>query len=282
MPYCYEKLKERNLPEDIIIGVLRLPENGIFEYERRYGAPGFNYLGWFQLAIDGRLFRINRLEMEIGAKFDAKACVFQNGKGEHIALAHARSLHKSGFALGARNFEDSEGSWTAMVEETENAFVGYPYDAKGYVKSEKVTLKKSEWKKVIENGDPMVGVHIPGDGRLNDEDVENTIRETREFLAKYYPDYKYKAFGCGSWLMDPQLIDILGEESNIGKFCKRFSSMAGSSDGNAVFHFVFLRPGKPGVDFSLEDLPENTRFEKALKKLYLEGKCIYEMYGYFF
>ena len=102
----------------------------------------------------------------------------------------------------------------------------------------------------------------------------------RAFFKQYYPDFKYKAFYCGSWLLDPQLEEMLGAQSNIAKFGRRFSRLTARSGGNAVFGFVFLKPNPAEV--ILDELPENTRLERALKAHYKSGKAIYELQGYFF
>ena len=190
------------------------------------------------------------------------------------------TLHRDGFALGAVYFEDEEGSFEANIEETENAWIGYPInDTTGYVEKGKISLSKSEWFPALKKGDTVVGVHIPPDGSLKDEDVEKTFEDTRAFVKCYFPEIDCKAFCCGSWLMDPQLSDMLGETSNIAKFGNRFKKITQKSKGNGVFNFVFL---KPNQNFELSELPENTRLEKALKTHYLNSKAIYELYGYFF
>jgi hypothetical protein len=101
----------------------------------------------------------------------------------------------------------------------------------------------------------------------------------REFMATYFPDYAYKAFFCGSWLLDPQLGDLLGHDSNIALFGKRFTPVCTKNDGYGVFRFAFL---KPDNNFAFEDLPEDTRLQRAVKKHYLDGKAIYAMHGFFF
>ena len=154
-----------------------------------------------------------------------------------------------------------------------------PYGENALVSSETVTLKKSEWTLALENGDPVVSLHIPGEGRLDPELVDETLADTKKFIADYLPDFKYKAFYCHSWLLDPQLEELVGSESNIVKFGKRFIRQTGKSGGGAIFSFVFLNPGAKN---DLDSLPENTRLTKALKYHYLDGKRIYEVFGYFF
>ena len=111
-----------------------------------------------------------------------------------------------------------------------------------------------------------------------DELISKSFEETKELVARYFPDFEYKAFVCGSWLMDDQLCDILGEDKNISKFCARFQKVGRKSAGRSVFSFVYLLPNTSNVDYG--SLPEDSTLERLLKKHYLNGKAIYENYGY--
>ena len=88
----------------------------------------------------------------------------------------------------------------------------------------------------------------------------------------------YKAFYCGSWLLDHSLIDLLGRDANISKFSARFTTFGVKSAGLSPLNFVFHLP----KDTKIEELPENSRLQRILKKHYLDGKAIYDMHGIFF
>ncbi len=277
---AYEILKKRNLPEYIIRETLRLPEYGIPAFTtRNNNRPGYAFLDWYQLAIDGKLFQLGRLQYEIFCGFKGSACVFRNKQGEEIALAENIALHKSGMALGSKHFEDEEGSWFAKVKETPDSWEGYPLDECGMARNEIVSLLKSEWKKVLAPNDPVISLHIPATGRLNDDEIEESLQKAIIFFREYYPDYKYNAFVGYSWILDPQVATLVHPESNIAKFNRRFKKVTEKCPGESVFSFVFL---KPNMNFSIDELPENTTLERAIKKHYQEGKAIYRMSGYFF
>ena len=280
VPYSRAILEKRGLPEDVILSTLRAPEACINEFRRRHGgAYGYHLIEWSQRSIEGKIFRIGRLEIEIFAKLSTRVIVFRSNSGETVALAHEIALHRDGFALGSFGYTDEEGSYYAEVTETEDAYVGYRVLENGFVAREKTALPKGEYTPVLRRGDPIVSLHIPPDGSLSEEAVDETLEETKAFLLRYFPDYEYKAFYCGSWLLDPQLREIVGEDSNIAKFGKRFAPVTVKSGGRAVMNFVFLTLSK---EVDLAALPENTRLERGLKRHYLDGKCIYEMHGYFF
>jgi len=278
---CYARLKERKLPEELIRKVMCNPETGVGEYAKRNGgAWGYHLAGWFQHSINAKLFPIHRLEIEINATMHAMAAIFHNAAGEEVVLAKDMPVHRDGFFLGSKYFEDEEGAWTAVLTETETEWTGYPIDERGYVLPDVVTLPKTQWKPVLQTGDPVVHVHIPAAGSFAPEVIDETIRQAKRFLQDYYPDYKYKAICCHSWLMDPQLEEFVGKDANIVRFGKRFRRICVKSQGQAVFYFVYLAPS--GVVPAVDTLPENTRLERAIKTHYQSGKAIYEMLGYFF
>lgn len=280
IPSFCERLKSLNLPDDIIRTMLNDPETYIDEYRRRNGgAYGSSLIAWGILILNCKIFRLGRLNFEIFKTFTAKASVFRNANGDEAILADGALLHKSGYALGAKGFEDESDSWQADIEETADAWTGFSYDRRGYVRSEKVSLSKSEWTRVLTHGDPVVAVHIPSGGSLSPEAVNDALSKARYFLKTYFPDYCYKAFTCHSWMLSPELERLVGADSNIVKFGNRFNRISVVSQANDIFYFVFLITW--GADIVYKELPENSRLEKALKEHYLNGAKIYEVYGYF-
>ncbi len=252
---CYDLLVARGLPEEKIRGVMRLPEGGISYYANRHdGEKGYDLLDWYQLATDGKLFPVGRLEYELFTTFHGYAKVFEN-QGKTITLS------------------------TDGLQEKQDCWLGYPLDPNGAAGDEQVSLPKAEWICKLAPGDPVVGVHIPPGGGLTPEIVDESLQEAKLFIRTYFPDYQYKAFTCHSWLMDPQLQAILGQDTNIVKFQKRFAITPAESSGRGALNFVFYKPD-PNVD--LTALPENTSLERSIKGHYLSGKSLCELIGYFF
>ncbi len=280
IPAAIARMRERGIPEDKILGSVVSIEKTVKSYRERFGgASGFHLLAWHQLTLDGRLYFVGRLQIEVPAEFRVAATVYRHTDGRTVTLANGTPLHRSGYALGALHFEDAEGAWTPTVTETGEAYIGHPYDERGYVEMTPMTLAKSEWTPILTKGDPVVALHIPGGGKLDDALVSETMAEIREFLATYFKDCNYRAFTCWSWMMDPQLDTMLGPDANITKFRRRFHPLTVKSAANGVFNFIFHRLD---TDFKIEELPGDTSFQRKLKEKYLAGGAIYEMYGYFF
>lgn len=274
--FCYDNLKARGIPEEFIDTLMKTPEGAARSHLKKHGRPGYSLFDWNQHAIDGKLFRLGRLQIHIHETFGGYVSVFKSDTGEVVSLADGITLHKSGHALGAYLFEDEEGSFEGTVTEAEEYYEGYPYGEDGLVKHELIRLPKEKYTRVLSRTDYVIKLHIPSGSPLLDSEVSESLERAKEFVAKYYPDYDYKGFSCYSWLCDPQIVDLLGEEANISKFSKRFQALTVVSNGRSVFRFVF---GDPNIE--IDAIPEQTRLGRALKAHYKSGKAIYDYRGFF-
>lgn len=272
-------MRARRVPDEILFNSLKIPEKCVELHTKRSNRPRLTSFAWYQHAYNGKLFRIDRLQLEFPQSMCDLYRYFESNNGDIIAFPNNICMHRDGFPLGARHYEDEQGSFMATIEETDDAYIGYPYKSNGHIALKKISLSKSEWHVKLQSGDKLVGLHIPADEPFTDEIVEATLKKSREFLKTCYPNYNYKAFFCCSWLLDPSLIDILGENSNISKFCKRFITVGLRNNGRDVFGYVF-KAYEDNIDIAA--LPENTRLQKALKQHLLNDKSIYVMHGVFF
>ena len=279
-PDLYDKMKVKNIPDDIVFDTLKISEKCV-ELHLSEGRPRLSSFDWYQLAYDGMLFRIGRLQVEFPLSAPNLYKIFENRNGDIISLANMK-VHRDGFALGAFHYEDEDGAFSAEITETEDAFIGYPFDSFGHISKNNITLPKTEWSVKIKSGDKMVGLHIPPGGEpFGDDVVEKTIADSREFMKKYFPEYEYKAFFCASWLVDPTLSTLLGNDANISKFGKRLIPHSVNSAGKSPFVYVYhIYENHAGID--VKALPEKSRLQKLLKKHYLDGNAIYDMHGFFF
>ena len=150
VPYTYQLLKKRGLPDCLIAADLRRPEDGVDEnYQKMFGGPSRQMLQWYQLSIEGQLFRLGRLEFQAFTTWKGQTRVFENGAGERVMLADGLSLHSSGRALGSFGCTEEAGSRVATVEETDSAFCGFAPDPDGLVTNRYLTLPKALWRPVL-------------------------------------------------------------------------------------------------------------------------------------
>ncbi|SES30106.1 acyltransferase domain-containing protein [Lentzea albida] len=113
-------------------------------------------------------------------------------------------------------------------------------------------------------GDSALSLHIPDSGPLTPESVSASLDEARSFFPRHFPDERYTAFSCGSWLLDPQLREYLPDESNIIRFQRRFElepheEQEGINADVEVLRFVFRTLTTP-----LDRLPRTTVLQRAI------------------
>ncbi|MEU7820656.1 acyltransferase domain-containing protein [Catellatospora sp. NPDC049133] len=111
--------------------------------------------------------------------------------------------------------------------------------------------------------DTTIGLHIPESGPMTPQAVTASLDEARAFFPRHFPDRRFTAFTCGSWLLDPQLLEYLPKDSNIVRFQQRFElepyeEPEGLDADVEVLRFVFRSITTP-----LDQLPRRTVLERA-------------------
>lgn len=111
-------------------------------------------------------------------------------------------------------------------------------------------------------GTPCLSLHIPEFlGPLAPAACDRSLALAAEFFTRHYPEEKYRAAVCHSWLLDPQLKRYLREGSNVVRFQERFRLApqdAEPADSEPV-QFVFGDPELP-----IEGLSRRTAVERAV------------------
>lgn len=121
----------------------------------------------------------------------------------------------------------------------------------------------------LHTGEPILSIHIPSDADLSRMVLLESFRQATEFFRHFFPDYRYRAAYCGTWLLSDNLRSILPENSRIRQFQDCFD-MAGCDDSrNACITWVFKREYDNPADY-----PEDTSLQRSIKQMILSGKCI--------
>jgi len=109
-------------------------------------------------------------------------------------------------------------------------------------------------------GDPVLSVHIPASGKLDDADCEWSFRQAYEFFPSFFPEHAFKGLICISWMMNRQLEVALPKSSNLVRFIRRFKPLAfKDADDKQAWERVF---GGPVSDFA--SAPRDTALRRAL------------------
>lgn len=278
---CADRMRSRDVPEDVIADTLREYDYCIEMCSTRLGRPAFlrNRLHWICRVIRGSLIRIGRLKYDLPGCYMTGFRVYRNKAGELKVLADNLEIHSSGMVLGSAGCADPEGSFLAQIQQTEDAVTGYP-SVDGLVEKQAVTLRKDQWELCLSESDPVLRVHIPTGGNFDRKTLADTYRRTREVLGKCYPDRPFKAFYCTSWLMSRDLREVLKPESNILGFQSDYTPVPLRGGDATTFSFVF---GDSHITRDMiPSLPEDTSLQRAVKRRYLDGGYIRTGAGFFF
>lgn len=112
-----------------------------------------------------------------------------------------------------------------------------------------------------------IAIHIPSDADMSIESVLKSMEDFYLFRQTYFPQWDNIQLTCDSWMLMPQLSELLGDGSNIVTFQKLFK--IDSIDYDATWYMGWIYPGFELIN---DSLPEGTTLQRRLKNYLLEGK----------
>lgn len=119
----------------------------------------------------------------------------------------------------------------------------------------------------INSEDSEIAVHIPSDANLQKESVMQSLNDFFEFRKSYFPEWENVKLTCDTWMLMPELKELLGENSNIVAFQNLFEIDVINYDATWYMGWIF-----PGYENINESLPECTTLQRRMKKHLLDGK----------
>lgn len=275
VPGAAEAYRQRGFSEETIHDLMASYygcAKGIYDRTGIFGLD-LRFHRWMLIYAKSLIFPYMGFNIEV-LSFPEGATILKNKEtGEALPLVWNKTIHESGNILGSAGYENENGAATAAYRETSEGFYGFAA-RNNRVSCREEFFPKAQWERAIHTGDNVLSVHLPKGMDLSEQNVDTAFRTVMENAAKWFPDDPIRGLYCGSWLLDPALEALLGAGSKIALFGDRFARWPILSDGQEVFRFVF--PAKPD---DLHDLPENTRLERGLKHLYLNGGYIREYRG---
>lgn len=243
------------------------------------GMPGTNalYYGWDTHFIKAQIFEIEGLQYEMRTLPGAAAYLREKATGKVLPVMCSGTFHKSGRQiLGSAGYEEEKGAFSCEFREDSENYYGHGcLDC--VVSDREQIFPKGDWECLMRPGDPCLGMHIPAKADITQEAMDRSMEAARKLVGERFPEFSGRQVYCSSWLLDPQLGKLLGENANITGFQNRYIRHPQKSAGMHVFGFVF--PKRYG---SFETLPEDSGLRRKLKQLYLDGGHIYAYAGVIF
>lgn len=275
LPYGIEKYRARGFSEDEIYETIHptFKSRLAISYDdtKKMGldAPGFSWLRLYAIAgvFPAGVFNVTPKYFRSGA------LLIKNRLSGEIVPLLSGTFHRTGMPIACDGFNDLEGSFEADVSESEDAFFGYPAKNSRATR-ERCEYRKSEWERLLSKGDGYAGLHIPRGADLSLESMKESFDLAINLTRERYPEYNAKAVFCTSWMLDPRLKELLGENSKISGFINQFIKFPAPSSNRDIFGFVF-----PRYCTEYDKLPEDTSLQRKIKELYLSGEYIFSFNG---
>ncbi len=186
--------------------------------------------------------------------------------GQTVALWPGNQLIRRDGQLQGVNGVLDDQAFPTVWREDELSVTAHPVNPTGIVEKDTVTLSKSEWKKVLQEGDYTLALHIPGGEGYNPERLKNSMELALRFYDTYFPSLKIKGFWSESWLYDPGLKALLPKESNIVRVQEQLYCYPTMEGGEMAYKEVF-----GDTELDLDTYQPKTRLEKAMVDCYKKG-----------
>lgn len=165
---------------------------------------------------------------------------------------------------------DTMRCFTRFIEECRQITGQYAFDRDWWVvrqiSGNLFRIGELEYETLQEKGKPAIGIHIPSDSVFTPKNCDASLESAREFFAKYFPQYDGVDYVCWSWLLGPELKNLLPPDSNIIQFQRRFLINEIDYSEAEYIQFVFKTRNVP-----IADLPENTSLQRNMKKYLQNG-----------
>ena len=224
-------------------------------------------LGWLRNHLTGGIYHLVRLQFQPG-NFQGNARFYRHREsGRVLALSEDGIRYRAdGQRDGAGGVHDEAGAWTARLEVGDDAVTGVPLSPNGHAIQETVRLSLDEWRQELAPGDPVLHLHIPAGSPMDYAQCGQSLQEALRFFPCHFPERRFVAFTCSSWLLDPQFETLLPPSSNIVRFLQELYLLPGRSGNGGVLERVF---GNSGID--PRQAPRDTTLRRAVLDHLLAG-----------
>lgn len=219
-----ELLRIRGVPAEYYEDIPYRPMENQFRKFIEKGDITVSDFPWDMNFYTCSIFLMDRF-LFIPCKFEDELTLYRNERTKKvIALRHpGEEFRRDGQINGINEVYDREGKFTSEWEEGEDFITANPVSPMGYVKSDKITLNKAEWKTALKKGELLLALHVPSGPGYNTARLKNSMKLAIEFYDKYFPELAIKGFWSESWLYDSRLSLILdNEQSNIIRVQRQF------------------------------------------------------------
>ena len=172
--------------------------------------------------------------------------------------------------INERIYIDTMKCFTRFINECKVITGEYAFDREWWTSRQiggrLFRIGELEYEMTYNEEKPVVSVHIPSDAEFTVQNCDESINMAKIFFRTYYHEYSTADYLCYSWLLAPELSQLLQKESNILQFQKRFHILKEDYELMDIMEWLFQTKDK-----AIENLPERTSLQKNMKNYLLSG-----------
>lgn len=277
IPGSVERYRARGFSEEELADLMEAYVISIRILEGRLGRPAINqaYYNWLLHFTKSLIFKTGGLQFELKSLPALAVWLRSRKTGQLMPLMVEGTFHASGVQrLGSFGYTDETDAFTPVFSEDEENYYGHGVYG-NITSTQSRAYSKQEWQCVGRPGDQCLSMHIPRGADITRQTTLAACKNAYKIVKERFPEHSGRLVICKSWLMNPNLKQILGDQSRITQFMECFTKYPNRDPaGSAMFGFVFN--GRPE---NLADLPEDTSLRRKLKALYLNGGCLHSYSG---
>ncbi len=276
VPAAIAEYRRRGFEDAEIRSLMFGFQDGISIVESQVGRPQVNalYFSWLHHYSKVEIFNTEGFQFELRKLPDNAMWIRNKKDGQVLCLMCAGTFDGTGTQVkGSKNYEDPEDTFAVTLSEDAEKFVGHGvYDNK--VSAQACEYPKTQWECIARPGDNCMSLHIPRKADISMAALDKAVASAKKIMTERFADLGGSEIYCASWLLDPMLGVILGPDAKMTKFMERFVKHPIRNAGTSPFGYVF-----PVNVKDMNTLPEDTSLQRGMKKLYVEGGCIYGYAG---
>lgn len=263
VPLTFDTHRRLGIPEEITRNTCARFVEPVDTYRSRHGGRwgiDLRVVYWHRLYPAGQLFGLGRMEYMV-QPFRGRLRAYRNREThEVIALAEDGVVFtEDGLIDVEATPEELARGWTSRLEISQERVTGCPISPLGFALRQKVELPLNQWRQVLAPGDGLLDMHIPAGGGMTPERCQASMQQALEFFPRYLPERRFVGFGCGSWILNPELATIYSPDSNMVKWQRELYLFPYPTPRRAGLYFMF---GEDEVDPATA--PRDTSLRRAV------------------
>ncbi|MEG0128176.1 MAG: acyltransferase domain-containing protein [Clostridium sp.] len=225
--------EDKGIDKDIYIDTMKDITVWANNHRLKYGVLGLSELHWLYYHLTLQLFRIGRLQF-MRVEFNGDVKLFkQLATGFPLIMSYGDIKYDF---LGNKTLDRSD--FVSSYIESDVTITANPV-REGKCLRDPLTINKCDYSLEIQNGTPLLDIHIPQGEPLNIKDSIDSMKKAVIFFYKHFNSWAVKGFTCKSWLLNPNYKYILSQESNIRKFASMFYHYPVISTDDQMYIRVF-------------------------------------------